>query len=69
MVWKYKRSMNLRAQNTVNQNYGVEAERKSNVKGLQKKVIPTGYDLVKHVYICICRFLHFKDMIVLTRFL
>lgn len=61
--------MNLRAQNTVNQNYGVEAERKSNVKGLQKKVIPTRYDLVKHVYICICRFLHFKDMIVLTRLL
>lgn len=30
-------SMNLRAQNNVNQNYGVEAERKSNVKGLQKE--------------------------------
>lgn len=55
--------MNLRAQNNVNQYYGVEAERK-NVKGLQKKVIPTGYDLVKHVYICVCRFLHFKDVIV-----
>ena len=40
--------MNLRAQNNVNQNYGGEAERKSNVKGLQKKVIPTGCDLVKH---------------------
>ena len=69
MVCKYKRSMNLRAKNNVNQNYGGEAERKSNVKGLQKKVIPTGYDLVKHAYICVCRFLHFKDVIVLTRFL
>lgn len=61
--------MNLLAQNNVNQNYGVEAERKSNVKGLQKEVIPAGYDSVRHAYICVCQFLHFKDVIVLTRFL